>query len=687
MRSSMQKSSVNKRIIFIYLSVLTLFFIFIEIGVFISQSDFYLSDYRLVADHLKIPWAILPGIIYFFSVQLGIHIIYALFIAYNAIVLQRLFHLTQAQFEKVSIALWVLGIITILTLNQTFFPNTKFALLTFVLVRLGLLQTVLTICLILSFILIAMTLYGTLLNKHTRLALCLIVVIGAGAMGFNRLVSMPRTYSGEQPNVILIGVDALRPDFLSYFGSNLKTVHFDRFLNHATVFSESLTPLARTFPAWISILSGLHPKVSDVRTDLADNWEGVDFQQTLPAILKKHGYETIFATDEVRFSNLTKELGFDEIVSPPAGFNDFLIGTLNDFPLSNLLVNTPLGPYLFPYSYANRAVYITYDPNTFIKELRGPLQKSRKKPLFFAVHFCLAHYPYAWAGLRNTRHFLQNYRLAIQRVDLQVYDLLKLLKANHLLEHSIVILLSDHGEAMELAGDRITEKELFIAGNHAKKGSLPHFYPPSVKNEAINQSAGHGTDVLGLSQYHNVLAFRLFGLQSQVKKSIPGVVSLLDIKPTILDLLNIPYKRENSNRLADFILGKETQGGHPVDFFFESDFSPAAVRTIHPETRKLLFQGIDYFEINPVTTQLTVKKHMLDLIISSKQYADLYQHWVLALYPQSKDHMMPILVNLETGKWTNDLTTSFAKNSPVAHMLRALKQFYGADISNVDQYD
>jgi hypothetical protein len=112
----------------------------------------------------------------------------------------------------------------------------------------------------------------------------------------------------------------------------------------------------------------------------------------------------------------------------------------------------------------------------------------------------------------------------------------------------------------------------------------------------------------------------------------------------------------------------------------ESDFSPQAVRTVHPETRKILFEGIDFFKIDPVSMQLVVKKSMGDLIISSKQYADLYGEWILALYPEPTGKMMPILVNLNSGLWTNDLSTPFAIASPASAMLSSLKQFYGNEL-------
>ena len=71
---------------------------------------------------------------------------------------------------------------------------------------------------------------------------------------------------------------------------------------------------------------------------------------------------------------------------------------------------------------------------------------------------------------------------------------------------------------------------------------------------------------------------------------------------------------------------------------------------------------------------------MGDLIVSSKQFVDFYGPWVLSLYPQHEKPMIPILVNLKSGLWTDDLRTSFAKNSPAKEMLSKLRSFFGQDI-------
>jgi hypothetical protein len=54
---------------------------------------------------------------------------------------------------------------------------------------------------------------------------------------------------------------------------------------------------------------------------------------------------------------------------------------------------------------------------------------------------------------------------------------------------------------------------------------------------------------------------------------------------------------------------------------------------------------------------------------------------MLAFYPQTPTEQMPILVNLKTLAWTNDLNSTFAQLSPAKEMISALKSFYGNEIN------
>lgn len=664
------------------LLILTLFFIFLEISFFIQGSEIYLGDFKLVSNQLNIPVKALAGIFYFLSIQLLLHLVYISVVWVSTRLIKQTLNLSWRQTDKLGMVLWFLGIVTILLANQYFFPSSKFSgLVSYVI------HPVVGKFIFFFFLFLSVSAAVAALWKVKKYA----ILLGMGITGYYFFpITSDAVTDGatkEKPNIILIGIDAARPDFLGYFDSERATPHIDDFLKNATVFSDAYTPIARTFPAWMSVLSGQYPKKSGIRFDL-QTLENSDIQKIsanlLPNILRNKNYRSVFATDESRFSNIDQQFGFDEIVTPPIGLNDFLLGTLNDFPLSNLLVNTTIGQYLFPHSYGNRPAFITYDPNSFLNLLKPALQQPRDKPLFLAVHFCLTHYPYVWGRYRAHEDARLNYQAAIQRVDQQLNDFLKLLKQNKLLEHSIVVLLSDHGEGLELTGDRVTGEALFIAGEKNKESSIPHFYPPSIQHESVDKSAGHGTDVLGLTQYRTVLAFRLYGLEKNVTTTVSQQTSLLDIKPTILDFISSPQQSQKNDgySLKNIILGKNDKLPTHL-FFIESDYSPQSIRSVHPEMRNVLLEGLNYVQINPDTTRISIKKSMADLIISSKQYAVFNQDWILALYPQNKTQMMPILVNLRTGQWTNDLVTVFAQNSPAINMLQALKTFYGNDIKEI----
>jgi arylsulfatase A-like enzyme len=667
------------------LLVLTFFLLLAEISFSIKFSAIYFGDFKLIANHLTVPWrVVLPGILFYFFSQLLLHIAFALLIWGIARFAGRALNCSWNITEKIGVSLWVIALLSIIFANGLFYPNSKFAYVLLSMIPTRITELLFTITFLIITAMIALALFGLVLSITQQRKYIILVLSGglASLIGFYCYPKAPGiTDAGtaQKPNIIIIGLDSVRPDFLGFFGYTKVTPHIDRFLNRATVFSESLTPLARTYPSWVSLLTGVYPKLNTIRTNLADQ-KKLDLSEILPVLLKQEGYKTLFATDETRFSNIDQRYGFDELVTPPMGFNDFLLGSLNDFPLSNLVLNTKIGQYLFPYSYGNRAVFTTYHPDSFLKLLQPKLATPRTQPLLLITHFCLPHFPYGWAGLPVKKVKLRHYQASIARVDQQFYDYMKMLKKNKLLEHSIVILISDHGESVELPGDRITDPELFIAGESNKKSEVPHFYPPSSAHEKVNMSGGHGTDVLGLSQYHTLLAFKTFGLKPNQVKIVPGIVSLMDIKPTLLEYLNLPFGRANGNSLQNYIFGDKKYVDTRHDFFVESDFSPEAIRSVHPEERQVLFEGIDYFQIDPKSARIVVRESMYKMILSSKQYANYYGSWVLALYPQKNKIMIPILVNLKTGEWTNDLTTDFAKNSPVEHMFTALRLFFNDDI-------
>ena len=194
-----------------------------------------------------------------------------------------------------------------------------------------------------------------------------------------------------RPNVILLGIDSLRLAELRRFGGTGTTPHLDEFLARADIVPDTTTPVARTFPSWISILTGRSPRETGARYNLADR-RSLKIAPTIGDVLRRSGYRTVYATDEVRFANIDETYGFDQVVTPPIGASDFLIGTYNELPLASVVVNSRLGQLLFPFSYGNRGVASLFQPDTFLSRLDREV--SFDGPTLFVTHLTASHWPY-----------------------------------------------------------------------------------------------------------------------------------------------------------------------------------------------------------------------------------------------------------------------------------------------------
>jgi arylsulfatase A-like enzyme len=339
------------------------------------------------------------------------------------------------------------------------------------------------------------------------------------------LLWMPRipvfaARSGEgPPHIVILGIDALRNDLTIPRRGPAQAPNIRGFISEARRFDDTLTPLARTYPSWTTILTGRHPVTTNARFNLMPR-RLVHEGDTLATALRTRGYRATYATDEVRYANFNETYGFDQIITPPIGAIDFLLGYGADMPLVNLVASTPIGGLLFPSNHANRAASVTYRPRDFVERLEREIDVNG--PAFIAIHLTLAHWPYSWAG-RSTPTTPPAYRVAygeaVPEVDRQFADVLAMLARKGVLDNAVVVLLSDHGEALGAENDSIIRQT----------GS---------SQEIWDTLWGHGTSVLSPNQYHVLLAMRAFG-----RARLPGPernydwpVSLEDVRPTLEEL-------------------------------------------------------------------------------------------------------------------------------------------------------
>jgi arylsulfatase A-like enzyme len=387
--------------------------------------------------------------------------------------------------------------------------------------------------------------------------------------------------------------------------------------------TDAITPLARTFPAWVSILTGRYPQTTGALVNLLPR-ESLHTGPTLPEILREHGYHTVYAIDETRFSNVDQSYGFDQALTAPIGASDFVIPLLADIPLANLAVNSRAGKLLFPHLYANRGAAMTYDPNRFIDRIRDGLHTER--PLFMAVHLTLPHWPYTWA---DTRHLpedgndanLAPYRSAIRRVDQQFGDLLQLLQRRGVLDHAIVVVLSDHGQALRQPGDLLT------AG-----------VPAWIQARLGIDSMGHGTSVLSPAQFRVVLGFKAFGAAAELlppSGQIDVPASLIDIAPTLVDLLQISPPTFDGLSLAPVLrAGPEAIPDLRQRLrFTETEFNLKGAAPEEMNTAQLL-EAAKVYRADPITDRVTLRPEWLDSILADRQYAVLQgQQLLVAALP------------------------------------------------------
>lgn len=558
------------------------------------------------------------------------------------------------------IIIWSLSTITIITANTFFYPHSIFGKLFALNETLNCLLFYITLG-VLSFLFINASLH------HLRITLLFFITVTL-VLTFKTQdypLFNPLDEHNAPPNIILIGIDSLSQSAIS----EEHMPHLSQLLKESVHFENTVSPLARTYPAWITILTGLYPKNHGAMENLVP-LTGVKSHKSIAWMLQKEGYRTIYATDEKRFSNIDETFGFQTLVGPKFGINDIILGTFNDFPLSNLWMHSFPSATLFPYNYMNRASHFSYYPERFDKALNTAITYPKlNAPLFLAVHFTLPHWPYTWAKSpdfqgKNALH--KRYQASLERVDVQIADLIDTLKQQKLLDNSLLVVLSDHGESFYKTNSRPLDLQKYQGQSHR----LENYFKTNT-DTAYNKSAGHGSDLLSPEQYHSLLAFqvRKEGLAIHFKKGIDSKVALTDIAPTIYEyLLKLPPKMDGISLFSTLI--NPSISVPERHFFLESGMYPNQDFS----KERLLKMAKKIFTVKPKTGNLEIQKSKLPFIKNQKLYGITQGDWLLTLYPYKKRYL-PVIFQLNTGLWSDDPSSAFAQESPFSILLESLEQF------------
>lgn len=346
----------------------------------------------------------------------------------------------------------------------------------------------------------------------------------------------------ESPNILLIIVDALRTENLGCYGYSKPTSsNIDSLAREGVLFENAYSCVNATDASLTTIFSGKFPTSHGIishggrvrKEDIQKlHKSGIRF---LPEILKSKGYTTL----AVDWLGRWHRRGYD-----------YYSGVLHHaksrvFPVRK--IETWLK--LLSRSYARIQKSSSIDEASLVTaEAKNLITKNREKSFFLFVHYWDTHVPYAppteyyrnnsKRGLerilhivkgikpsemqRRARHeILARYNGSIEYVDHEIGRLIEHLKVCEILDQTLIILTSDHGESL-------TEHGIYF-----------------------------GHICLYDAIIHVPLIFRYSGMPKN--RRIRGFVQHFDIVPTILDLLDVKNKDFDGKSVMPLIYGETNQ--------------------------------------------------------------------------------------------------------------------------------
>ncbi|HVZ37285.1 MAG TPA: sulfatase [Polyangiaceae bacterium] len=376
------------------------------------------------------------------------------------------------------------------------------------------------------------------------LAVALLILIFAPWVLFRSGSTLRTPY-----NLVIVSMDTLRADHLSCQGYGQPTSpNIDALASRGTRFATALSTSAWTSPAHASLFTSRYPSQVGIvgYQELKSAHRLQDEERTLAEILKEAGYDTRaitgggFVSGELGFAQ-----GFDEYSSAPVHQQDlqFQLQPTLDWIAKRTDQERPF--FLFLHFYDCHRAYTPPAEwaKRFVPDPNGPLEQQRlcgpgvlPSPSQIALQ----------VGL---------YDAEIAYADYQLGQVFQALAASGHERDTLVVFVSDHGEEFK---------------DH---GGCDHIH----------------------SLYHELVRVPLIfaGPRVPLGRVVEAPVSLLDVAPTILELLYLP----SEPRMEGESLIPAMHGANPARRyqFFESGFAPedSVRRGVRSESAKLIFDHAD----------------------------------------------------------------------------------------------
>ena len=315
-------------------------------------------------------------------------------------------------------------------------------------------------------------------GKHQRWLRIILVAVGiivAFALVRGR-ATLPRD---PGLSVLLISIDTLRADAIGAYGNkSVSTPWMDRLAREGVRFEQAHAHNVVTLPSHSNILSGRYPLTHGVR----DN-TGFRFPQDMPTLatmLKERGFQTAaFVSAFVLDSRFGLDRGFDVYDDHTAGLDR-------------------QSPFMVPDRKAEETVSLA---------VRW-IESHRDRPFFAFVHLYDPHFPYQPKEPYASRHRDAPYYGEVEATDAALAALLKPILDGPREGNTLVILTSDHGEAL---------------GEHGESTHGIFAYESALRVPLILRLPGVSNRVASAPARHiDIVPTVLDALGMDVPKELPG---------------------------------------------------------------------------------------------------------------------------------------------------------------------
>jgi arylsulfatase A-like enzyme len=332
-------------------------------------------------------------------------------------------------------------------------------------------------------------------------------------------------------NVLLLSVDTLRADHLGIYGytAHPTSPRMDALLASGVRFASAMSQRAATWPSLASVLTGLYPQAHGV----TENGYGFpDDLPTLPKLLSGAGYRTAAFLSNMCQAN---HRGWDDFACS-AGQDGKTVRRALDWAAAPPPNGRPF--FLWVHLFGAHSPY--YNGGDAARRLFDPGYQGELGPKRWRLDAVMTERRRLDAHDINYLNAL--YDAAVLGSDHHVGTLLDGLKGSGRLARTLIVFLSDHGEEL-----------------YAHNGYLYHSC--SVYQTAL----------------HVPLGFAAPGLLP-AGATVPQTVELIDVAPTLLDLLGVAPPKEQHGRPLTPYLERPGSGGAGKPAF--SEYGEAPIHTV-----------------------------------------------------------------------------------------------------------